>query len=284
MSEVHVEDHSTPIRTSQQLIVVVLLAFLVPIVLIVMMVQMVTGGLRVDTGSRSMSEDAVAQRLKPVGDVALAEATPTKGARSGEEVVQTVCQACHGPGLLGAPKIGDTQAWKARIAQGEKTLTAHVINGIRAMPARGGGADLTDSELERAVIWMANQSGASFTQAAAGATQPAGAASPTPAAGRAAPAGAVSSTPAAKTGVSAGKPDGSKVYQTACVTCHGAGLMGAPKLGDKAAWKPRLAQGLSTLQEHAIKGIRAMPAKGANPSLSDPEVSAAVDYMLSQSK
>jgi cytochrome c5 len=283
MSEVHVEDHSTAIRTPQQLIAVVLLAFLVPIVLIVMMVQMVTGGLRVDTGSRSMSEDAVAQRLRPVGDVALAEATPTKGARSGEEVAQTVCHACHGPGLLGAPKIGDKQAWKARIAQGEKTLTAHALNGIRTMPARGGGADLTDSELERAVIWMANQSGASFTQAGAGATQPAVAASPTPATVRAAPAGATPST-SAKTEVSAGKPDGSKVYQTACAACHSAGLMGAPKLGDEAAWKPRLAQGLSTLHEHAIKGIRAMPAKGANPSLSDPEVSAAVDYMLRQSK
>jgi hypothetical protein len=50
--------------------------------------------------------------------------------------------------------------------------------------------------------------------------------------------------------------------------------MGSPKLGDKVAWKPRIAQGLATLHEHAIKGIRTMPAKGANPSLSDAEVSA----------
>jgi len=277
MSEVHVEDHSSPIRTPQELIVVVLLAFLVPILLIVMIVQIITGGLRVDTGSRAMSEDAVAQRLKPVGEVVLADAIPaTGGARSGEEVVRAVCQSCHGAGLLGAPKIGDAQAWRARIAQGEKTLTAHAINGIRAMPARGGGADLTDAELERAVIWMANQSGASFAPPPTPTTQPAVAA-------MAGPAGPASSTPVAKAAIPA-QADGSKVYQTTCVTCHGAGLIGAPKLGDKAAWKPRLAQSLSTLHEHAIKGIRAMPAKGANPSLSDQEVSAAVDYMVGRSK
>ncbi len=206
MSEVHVEDHSTAIRTPQQLIVVVLLAFLVPILSIVMIVQMVTGGLRVDSGSSSMSEDAVARRLKPVGDVALADATPATGS--------------------------------------------------------------------------ANQSGASFAQPAVSATRPAVAASPA----APGPAAVVSSTPAAKTALSAGRPDGNKVYQTVCAACHGAGLMGAPKPGDKAGWKQRLAQGLSTLHEHAIKGIRAMPAKGGNPSLSDPEVSAAVDYMLSQSK
>jgi cytochrome c5 len=283
MSEVYVEDHSTPIQTPQQLIMAVLLAFLVPILLIVMIVQMVTGGLRVDADSPSMSEDAVAQRLKPVGDVALADIAPATGTRSGEAVVQTVCQVCHGAGLLGAPKIGDAQAWKARIAQGEKTLTAHAISGIRAMPARGGGVDLTDGELERAVIWMANQSGASFPEPAALQTQRAGATAPEPAAGPAAPA-TVSPNPPAKTPIPTSKADGSKVYQTVCVACHGSGLVGAPKLGDKTAWKPRLAQGLSALHEHALKGIRAMPAKGANPSLSDSEVAAAVDYMISQSK
>jgi len=75
MSEVHVEDHSSAIQTPQQLITVVLLAFLVPITLIVMIVQIVTGGIKVD--SRAMSEDAVAHRLKPVGEVALAATART---------------------------------------------------------------------------------------------------------------------------------------------------------------------------------------------------------------
>ena len=175
MSEVHVEDHSSTIQTPQQLITVLLLAFLVPITLIVMIVQIVTGGIKVD--SRAMSEDAVAHRLKPVGEVALATAASATAARSGEEV-------------------------------------------------------------------------------AARQNQPAAAA----------------------------QSDGSQVYQTVCVACHGSGLVGAPKLGDRAAWKPRLAQGLAALHEHAVKGIRAMPPKGGNASLSDGDVRAAVDYMVSQSK
>ena len=69
-----------------------------------------------------------------------------------------------------------------------------------------------------------------------------------------------------------------------CSVCHGAGLLGAPKFGDKAAWKPRIGQGLPVLREHALKGIRAMPAKGGDVSLPDAEVTAAVDYMVSRSE
>ena len=178
MSEVHVEDHTSLVHTPQQLLVAVLLAFLVPILSIVMIVQMVTGGMRVDTGSALMSDEAVAQRLKPVGYVAIADDAP-------------------------AP------------------------------------------------------------------------ATPTASAPTARPSG-----PA----VASAKVDGGKVYQTVCAMCHSTGLMGSPKFGDKAAWKPRIAEGLPTLHEHAIKGIRTMPAKGGNASLSDAEVSAAVDYMVGQSK
>lgn len=178
MSEVHVEDHTSLVHTPQQLIVAVLLAFLVPILSIVMIVQMVTGGMRVDSGSALMSDEAVAQRLKPVGYVAMANDAP-----------------------------------------GPATPTAS------------------------------------------------------------APASGPSGPAAAST-----KVDGSKVYQTVCAMCHGTGLMGSPKFGDKVAWKPRIAAGLAALHEHALKGIRTMPAKGGNASLSDAEVSAAVDYMVAQSK
>jgi cytochrome c5 len=74
------------------------------------------------------------------------------------------------------------------------------------------------------------------------------------------------------------------VYQQVCGVCHAAGLAGAPKTGDKAGWQPRIAQGVPTLYTHAINGIRTMPARGGNPSLSDAEVKAAVDYLLAQAK
>jgi cytochrome c5 len=273
MSEAHSDEHSSPIKTPGQLITVVVLAFLVPIFLIVMIVQMVTGGMHVEKGSAAMSEDAVAARIKPVGTVALAD--KSGGAeRTGEQVVKEVCQTCHGAGLLNAPKIGDQAAWKARLAQGEKTLIAHAINGIRSMPAKGGNPSLSDLEVTRAVVWMANQSGGNLKE-------PAAPAAPAPAAAAAAPAPTAAAAPAASAG---GKPDGEKVYTAVCSMCHAAGLAGAPKYGDKAAWGPRIAQGAATLHDHAIKGIRAMPAKGGNASLSDAEVSAAVDYMVNHSK
>lgn len=77
---------------------------------------------------------------------------------------------------------------------------------------------------------------------------------------------------------------GDQVYQSACALCHGAGVAGAPKFGDKAAWKTRIAQGADTLHTNALKGIRMMPPKGGNAALSDAEVKAAVDYMVAQSK
>jgi len=81
--------------------------------------------------------------------------------------------------------------------------------------------------------------------------------------------------------------NGQKDYQTACFACHGTGAAGAPKVGDKAAWKARIAQGNATLYTHAIKGFKGkkgfMPAKGGS-SLSDSAVKAVVDYMVKNSK
>jgi cytochrome c5 len=77
---------------------------------------------------------------------------------------------------------------------------------------------------------------------------------------------------------------GKEVYDATCVACHGTGAAGAPKLGDKAAWAPRLATGLAALKGSATKGKGVMPPKGGNAALSDADISAAVDYMTSQSK
>lgn len=83
----------------------------------------------------------------------------------------------------------------------------------------------------------------------------------------------------AEAGAAPGQQSGEQVYGAVCKSCHDAGLAGAPKLGDKAAWSARIAQGERTVVEHAIKGIRAMPAKGGNPALTDDEVHRAVAYM-----
>ncbi len=93
---------------------------------------------------------------------------------------------------------------------------------------------------------------------------------------------AAAATPAATT--AAGKPDGKKIYDAACVACHAAGVAGAPKLGDKAAWAPRLKLGADALHASALKGKGTMPAKGGNASLPDADVKAAVDYMLATAK
>lgn len=81
---------------------------------------------------------------------------------------------------------------------------------------------------------------------------------------------------------------GEEVYNMACLACHGAGVAGAPKIGDKAAWAPRIAKGMDTLHKHAIEGFTGdagfMPAKGGRADLSDKSVINAVDYMLEKSK
>ena len=81
-----------------------------------------------------------------------------------------------------------------------------------------------------------------------------------------------------------GPKSGDQVYNSSCSACHGAGVMGAPKMGDAAAWAPRLAQGLDALVDHAINGFNAMPAKGGCMACSDDEIKAAIDYMLEGSK
>lgn len=78
--------------------------------------------------------------------------------------------------------------------------------------------------------------------------------------------------------------DGEAVYNKTCKLCHSAGIAGAPKTGDKAAWSARLAGGIDAMYTSALKGKKAMPAKGGNKKLSDDEVKSAVDFMIAKSK
>jgi len=279
------DQHASPIQTPKQLVIVVVLAFVVPIALILLISQLVTGGPR-----PAGTEAQILARIAPVGTVKLAAPSGPKGMLAGDQVYAQACATCHATGLAGAHKLGDKAAWAKVIAQGEKLTVQHAIAGIRAMPARGGNPDLTDAEVQRAVAYMASQAGATWKPApieaapAAAVAAAAPAAAPVASAAAAAPAPvAVAAAPAA-----AAKVDGKKVYDTACALCHGAGIAGAPKSGDKAAWAPRIAQGNATLYEHAIKGFQGkgglMPAKGGNASLSDADVKAAVDYMVAAAK
>jgi cytochrome c5 len=215
--------------------------------------------------------------------VEVAEAGATGATeKTGEEVVKGVCAMCHAAGLMNSPKIGDKGQWQARIAQGYETLVKHAIEGIRSMPARGGNPSLTDSEVANAVAYMANQSGANFKETAPKAAEAAPVAEAPAAApaveAKAAEPVAVAAAPA----VAAGK-SGEDVYKAVCAMCHATGLLNAPKFGDKAQWEARIKQGYETLVTHANKGIRSMPAKGGNPSLSDDEVASAVKYMANAS-
>jgi cytochrome c5 len=294
----HDSEHESPIKTPKQLITVIVLAFLVPILIIVLLSQYITNIRSIDLNSAAMSPDAVAKRLKPVADVAFAEAGSSAAAapKTGEEVYTSVCSACHGTGAAGAPKFGDQTAWAPRIKQGEKALLHSALNGKNAMPARGGAANLSDLEVERAMIYMADKAGATFKEPAAPAAEKAAAApaaekvaaapvaekaAATPAAAKAAAAPAAE----AKAPVAAaGKVEGKKIFETTCIVCHGTGVAGAPKAGDKAAWAPRLKTGMEALYTSALKGKNAMPARGGNGALTDAEVKAAVDYLTGLAK
>jgi cytochrome c5 len=275
--ETHAEEHSSPIKTPKQLIVVVVLAFVIPIALFGMLAHLMVS--RSDFGDRSaLSEEAIARRLKPVGEVAIADPNAPQVAKSGKEIVDAVCAACHVTGALNAPKIGDKTAWQKLIKEGHDNLTREAIKGVRQMPPRGGNPELSDVEIARAVAYMANQSGASFKEPEAKPAPGAQPAASGPAAGKPAP------TQAAAAPAAAAAKSGQAIYDATCTACHAAGVAGAPKVGDKAAWAPRIKEGMNVLYANSIKGKNAMPPKGGNPSLSDAEVNAAVDYMVKLSK
>jgi cytochrome c5 len=159
------EEHSTFIKTPQQLIIVVLLAFLVPIIGIVLLVNLVLNKPSADPAA--LAPEAVAQRLQPVGRVEFGASAAASGPRSGEDIVKSACLACHQAGVANAPKIGDKAAWGPRIKTGLNGMLAVAIKGKGAMPPRGGVADLSDFELSRAIVHMANQSGGGLKEPAA---------------------------------------------------------------------------------------------------------------------
>ncbi|MGE0097170.1 MAG: cytochrome c5 family protein [Hydrogenophaga sp.] len=284
MSDHAHEHHTGPIKTPAQLLWTSFFAFVAPVFIIIGLVYYVTSGDKPAAGAVDQ-ELATAQRIQRVGTVELRDAN--RPLQSGEAVYAAQCVACHGAGLAGAPKFGDAGAWAARIATGYEALLNSALKGKGAMGAQAGGA-FTDIEIGRAVVHLANAAGGKFEvpQAPAAAAPvaeaaPAAAAAPAPApavvaaAAPAAPAAAASATVAAGTGEA--------LYKQSCTVCHAAGVAGAPKSGDKAAWAPRIAQGIDALTASAIKGKGAMPPKGGSAA-SDADIRAAVQFMVDAAK
>ena len=266
--EIHIEEHSSPIKTPKQLIVVVVASFAVPIALIAILTQLVTGGAHTGKDNPALTDEAIAKRLKPEGTVVVVDPNAPRVEKSGKEIVEAVCAACHATGALKAPKIGDKAAWGKLIQEGQDKLTGDAMKGVRQMPPRGGAADLTDTEFARAVAYMANQAGANWKEPES---------RPAPAK----PAVVAQATvPAAAPAAASDGSKGKAIYDTTCMACHAAGAAGAPKAGDKAAWAPRLKTGTAALYTSALKGKNAMPPKGGNLSLPDADVKAAVDYLV----
>jgi cytochrome c5 len=264
------DQHQSFIKTPQQLIATILLSFLVPIIGIILVVQLVLS--RPGADPQALTPEAVAARIQPVGRLEFGAPAAAPGARSGEAIVQAVCAACHQAGVAKAPKIGDRNDWAPRIKTGLNAMVQTVIKGKGAMPPKAGDASLTEAEIARAVVHMANQAGAKFKEPAAPKQQAVTAHSPAQA--------QTAAAPAAKPGAT----DGKAVYDKVCFACHAQSVAGSPKLGDKAAWAPRIGTGTDAMVQSVIKGKGAMPPKAGNPALSEGEIRAAIEFMVSQSK
>ncbi|HLU14295.1 MAG TPA: c-type cytochrome [Burkholderiaceae bacterium] len=156
------------IKTPRQLVTVIILAFLIPIVGILLLVKLVAVTSPMGAGSRAQSSESIAERIQPVAHFKLVEAAAEGGddaaARTGEQVYDLTCATCHATGVAGAPALGDNAAWAPLIDKGFDALVRTAIDGVGAMPPRGGNPSLSDLEVARAVAFMANNSGASFDE------------------------------------------------------------------------------------------------------------------------
>lgn len=170
--------------------------------------------------------------------------------KSGKEVVEQTCVACHVSGKDGAPKIGDVAAWTQHAKKGLEKLTESAIAGIGKMPAHGGQSNLSDLEMSRAIAFMV-----SF--------------------GKAVDPNKPYASPSSITG--------ENLVQSHCTNCHETGKDGAPRLNEFSDWKPRLQQGMDGLLRSAIGGHKAMPARSGMAKLSDTDLRNAVTYMVIQS-
>jgi len=154
------EAHTGPVKTPKQMLMLSIASFVIPVFIIIGLVFYVTSANKTAPGT-SDAEKAVAQRIQKIGAVEVRDAN--RPLKSGEEVYKAQCSACHATGAAGAPKFGDAGAWAPRIKQGLATLVNSALKGKGAMGAQSGG-DFNDTEIARAVVYMANNGGAKFDE------------------------------------------------------------------------------------------------------------------------
>ena len=169
MSDPHHDAHDThevhegPIKTPKQLIWTVVASFVVPIIMIILLTNFVASGSKPAAGSEGLGPEATARRIQPVGSIEIRDASGPAVLRTGEQVYQGQCAACHGTGAAGAPKLADAAAWGPRVATGYEALLNSALKGKGAMAAQGGG-EYSDFEIGRAVVYMANQGGGKLAE------------------------------------------------------------------------------------------------------------------------
>lgn len=186
--------------------------------------------------------------------VASAACTGAQAAEaSGAAVFEAVCAECHENGERGAPRIGDRAAWAARSAKGLDRLLAAARNGTCGMPPQEGYAKATALEIERAIVYMVNQSGGRWIE------------------------------PAAR-GAAGRLRSGKQVAQAHCALCHAEGISGAPRVGDTAAWQKRLRLGMDRAVQSAIRGNPNMPQRGGGADLTDEEIRGTIAYMAGRTE
>ncbi|MEY3995759.1 MAG: hypothetical protein RL344_102 [Pseudomonadota bacterium] len=273
--------HESPIKTPKQLITTIVLCFIIPIVLLILLAGWVASGVKPQAG---LNKAQIVQRteilIKPIASHAYKTVDEV---RTGEQIYTEVCASCHTAGLMNAPKLGDIAGWATRLKMGLEGLVASAIKGKGAMPAKGGNADLSDTDIQNAVIYMTNASGASFKAPVveAVAAAPVAISKKVPATPIIAPM-PVASTPVPVAPVVVADA-GKKLYESACMACHAAGIAGAPKFGDKAAWAARSTVGVDALVASVIKGKGIMAARGGSQA-TDAELKQTVQYMLAAAK
>ncbi|HEV2110001.1 MAG TPA: c-type cytochrome [Gammaproteobacteria bacterium] len=164
----HQDKHDQHFYDTFMLVLGILVAFAVAMYWLAGSIATATPG-AYEKGS-STEEQLIDQRLAPIGDVQISgnaatqmAVAPAGGAasgapKSGKEIWQGTCSACHQAGLLGAPKIGDQAAWAPRVAKGMELLKQHALHGFNQMPAHGGNSALTDAEVVSALEYMVGQS------------------------------------------------------------------------------------------------------------------------------
>ncbi len=154
------EAHTGPIKSPKQLVWASIASFVLPVFIIIGLVYYVTSANKEAPGT-SDAERSLAERIQKVGTVEVRDAN--RPLKAGEEVYKAQCAACHAVGAAGAPKFGDAGAWGVRIKQGLDTLVNSALKGKGAMGAQAGG-DFSDTEIARAVVYLANNAGGKFEE------------------------------------------------------------------------------------------------------------------------